>query len=224
MHIIQCSQFYYSLILKKQHYNNYKCYKVFKHFFCIMNEFTFDNFNIFTTQKFENLTQAQATCSKNNGEIINLDDLNFETFSKFISTDQASNLKNYLYLRVRPVDSTLDQCYGLLNLFFLNVEGGFSENVNNVCREDDEFINGRFNTMCIKEQSNSSNSNAVSAQTLIVPVIIGVSVFVFVALIFGLFVYNKRKRRLSKIRQHASSLVEQQVINESEKVSFFLIK
>ena len=124
MHIIQCSQFYYSLILKKQHYNNYKCYKVFKHFFCIMNEFTFDNFNIFTTQKFENLTQAQATCSKNNGEIINLDDLNFETFSKFISTDQASNLKNYLYLRVRPVDSTLDQCYGLLNLFFLNVEGG----------------------------------------------------------------------------------------------------
>ena len=187
--------------------------------FCNMNEFTFDEFNIFTTQKLENLTQAEATCSKNNGEITNLSDFNFKAFAKLINTDQAANLESYFSLRVQPVNSTLNQCYGLLNLFFLNAEGGLSENVNNICRENDEFLNGRFNTMC------STHSNAVSAQRTggtTVPVVIGASVFVFVALLSGLFIHYVRSRRFTERRRQTSSFEEQQIIKESDNVRFII--
>ena len=187
-----------------------------------MNDFAFGDSLFYLTNKFENFTQSQSTCGYNGSVIANLKRFSFEKFIKILLRNQASNLNKYTYLRVHPVNHTLDKCYGLLEIFFLDTEAGLDGNVNDVCNNN-QFLNGKYNTLCSKKIKNlNMQSNLVSKDTEspLTSVIITVSVFVFVALISGLFICFIRKRRLSKIRQQTSSLEEQQIINESENVSF----
>ena len=85
-----------------------------------MDGFIFDEKHFYTTQKYENFTQAKISCSKTGSFIANVSQLNFEHFVNKLEEVQGSKLKNYLYLRVHPFTKTIKDCFGLLNLLNLN--------------------------------------------------------------------------------------------------------
>ena len=158
-----------------------------------MNKFKYGDSFFHLTNKFENITQAQETCSSNGSVIANLRELNFEDFIVKFIRDQASNLKSFIYLRVHPVNHTLDECYGLLDLIFLNADDGLDRNVDDVCNNS-RFLTGKYKTLCSQKIKKDTES-------LMTYVIIGVSVISFVAICFGLLVCFMEKRQSTETRQ-----------------------
>ena len=186
-----------------------------------MNELVYGDYLFHSTNKYENFTQAQTTCSSNGSVIANLKGFNFEKLMEKFTEDQAFSLNRYIYLRVQPINNTLDKCYGLLNVFFLNNDDGLDGNVDDVCNNN-QFYNGKYNTLCSQKIKNDSPLISKDTESPLASVIIGASVFVFVALLTGLYIYFMRKRQLTKRTLQTSSLEEHQIIEESENVSFFL--
>ena len=181
-----------------------------------MKIFTVENSIFYTTNAKENLTEAQISCSKNSSSVANLSGLNFKEFVEKLKNYQNSNQNYYKFLRVHPVKSSLDDCFGLIDLSWLIVEKELSENVVDVCAGDDDFAIGKFNTLCSRKFDDSLSDISSDACYQIVWIItIVVSVMVGICLIGFFYIKKKRQRRL--IRK--SSVRQNELLKSSNEVS-----
>ena len=149
-----------------------------------MNEFIFEENQFFTTDKLENLAQAQASCADKNASIANLSGLNYKNFVKAFLENQVSELRNYI-LRIEPLDNGSD-CYGLVNVSLSNVDKGLSGNAADVCKTDHNFAY-KYNTLCSRQLFTNTSDIYIAISLSIVAIFA----------VFGFITYLKRPKTKS---------------------------
>jgi len=164
-----------------------------------MDGFIFDEYMFYTTDKFENFTQAKTSCSQTGSFIANVSQLNMEDFFNTLVEDQGSKLKNYLYLRVHPFTKSIKDCYGLLKLLNSDFNTGSNSNIIDICKGEPDFLTETFNTLCSQKYHSKSNlsSNADDVKTpLNIIIIVSAILVIIIALSAAFFI--KRRRNLRK--------------------------
>ena len=178
-----------------------------------MEKFVFEDRTFYTTKEEENLTEAQISCSKNSSTIANLSGVNFKKFVEKLFIYRNSNLDNFFqFLRVHSAKSSQNDCYGLLDLAWLNVDEDLSENVEEICVGDRDFVRGKYKTLCSRkfDKINVLSDNSCEPGT---PVVLWIISIVIVSVIgasvigFCYFKNKKQKRLIQKISARQNELL-----------------
>ena len=109
-----------------------------------MEVFEFHNAKYFVTGKLENLAQAKASCFQKAGMIAKFSELNFNKFAEELLKSEVFKLQNST-LRVNPLNSSSENCYGLIDVSRIDVSKGL---VGNVVDECDMYA--EYSTLCFK--------------------------------------------------------------------------
>ena len=153
-----------------------------------MEVFEFHNAKYFVTGKLENLAQAKASCFQKAGMIAKFSELNFNKFAEELLKSEVFKLQNST-LRVNPLNSSSENCYGVIDVSRIDVSKGLVGNVVDKCD-----MYAEYKTLCFKgDDCMSACANVLPSYLLyiLVPLILLIGAALGA---FGLFLYYKKKR------------------------------
>ena len=186
-----------------------------------MNQFVFDSSMYYVTDEAQNYTEAELTCKQNFSEIANLNNLNFEKFSK-----KVLYLKPKDVLRVRSVSTDFDKCFGTLDLSWIKVDEGLANNVRDICQGNRRFYKGMYKTLCFKptEQSylnkNSLTDSSSDSSSPLVAILVTILVLVIFGTLLVVFFFFKKKRR-AKLTQK-SSVCQIELVESNDVSNYYM--
>ena len=190
-----------------------------------MEKFFVEKSIFYATKAKENFTEAEISCSKNSSTIANLSNVNFKRFVKKLINYRDLNLDNFFrVLRVHSLKSGHHDCYGLIDLSWLNVDEDTSKNVKEVCIGDRDFVWGKYKTLCSRklDKSDLLSDSSSEGGSPVLEIVLTLVAIVIIGTLIVLFFYFKRKRR-TKLMQK-SSVCRIELVESSKEVrnSYFL--
>ena len=153
-----------------------------------MSVIKFQNGEYFVTGKLENIAQSKASCFQIAGMIAKLSEKNFKEFAEELLMSEVFKLQNSI-LRVNPLISSSENCYGVIDVSRIDVSKGLMGNVVEKCDTRAEY-----NTLCFKgDDCMSACANALPSYLLyiLVPLLLLIGAALGA---FGFFLYYKKKR------------------------------